>query len=464
MLKSALDDTVSNRRLWLLVAVPVAMIYLASAHWFYNSTDSVAAAWPAWSLAHHGTPRLDRIHDLPINSWIRAVNGHIVSNRTLGVVLAGVPTAALLSWTGLSVVSLSTVAAALFSAAAVANTTLLLRALTCARAAVTGAAVLAFGTAMWTVAGAELWTHGPDAFWLTLGLLLLQRRRHWLAGLAVAPAAMTRPHLAVAVAALGVILAITRRQWKLLPALGIPALLALVCVVTYNWFLFGHPTLAGGAYAYAASNVVGAGGASGSDQLHAFLVALAGNFVSPIHGLLVYSPIVLILLAGGRSGWRRLPDWGRAAAVAGVAYLAVQCRVNGFQGGFDYYGNRLMLEPLVLATPLLFMTGVDLWQRGHRAIVAIPAYLSCAIAFIGATLAHIITIPWNAPSWTTWTVADVVEKAGIKFIPVAALIVLLPVLVLMQQRDRATRRSRPADLKALGLEERDQRRAAAARA
>jgi hypothetical protein len=302
-------DKIRDSRLWLLVFVPVAILYLLSAHWTLNNADSIAAAWPAWALVHHGTLHLEHVAHLPINPWfMRGAHGHLVSSRMPGVSLISVPMQVVFGWTRLDPMAPSVATASVVAAAAAANMTLVLRRISNARVALVGGLVLAAGTCLWTVAGAELWAHGPDALWLSAILLAVTRSRFWLAGFFGTAAVLTRPHLVVAIMCIGLAVAIGRRTVRPLIAVGLPAAMGLVGVIAYNWYLFGTATLSAGSYSYAGTTVIRGTGSTFGSSLHAWSDSAAGMLVSPSRGLLAYTPIVLVALFALRSSWRELPD------------------------------------------------------------------------------------------------------------------------------------------------------------
>src|SRR5438874_13601390 len=119
----------SGRGLWLGVFTLFTTVYALTAHWTFPGLDTEAAAWPAWSLVHHGTVNLAGVAHLPANSWFIHAHGQVLSNRTIGVVLAGVPVNALLGWTGITPAAAAALTAVLLSAAAVATTAVVLRSL-----------------------------------------------------------------------------------------------------------------------------------------------------------------------------------------------------------------------------------------------------------------------------------------------------------------------------------------------
>lgn len=442
LVKSVAADTISDRALWLLIALPVAAVYLVSAHWTMNNADSVAAAAPAWTLVHMGTLHLENAHSLYINPWyMHGAHGHLVSSRMPGVIFIGVPMQAALAWSGLGAMAPSVATASLVAAAAVANMTLLLRRLSNARLAVIGGVVVAFGTAMWTVAGAELWTHGPDVLWLSAGLLALAKRRVLLAGLLFAPAAATRPHLVVVIAIVGLFVAWSRRSLWPLFQLGIPAFAGLGAVVAYNMYAFGEKTLSAGSYQYATHNAISGYAGPTTSMWHTWGTTLAGLLFSPMRGVLPYTPLVLLALVGLRESWRQLPDWARGAALGGVAYLLVQARINSADGGFGYYGSRLTLETTFLLAPLVFVSARALWVRGHRGTVFVLTATSIVTQLAGAAFGRVMTVSLAADSWHTWLPWTVVRDNGGPAFALTGMTAALIVLAAI----RLVPRPRPAD-------------------
>jgi hypothetical protein len=135
------------------------------------------------------------------------------------------------------------------------------------------------------------------------------------------------------------------------PALKIGAgsLLGLGGLLWYNWWVWGEPSVSGGY------------GDAGVDQvLSTDFVAYGQNILSaaldPAHGLLPYSPFLLILIPGLREAWRNSPDWAKGATIGGIAYLLVQLKANRFSGGSGFVGYRYPLEALTAAAVVLFIS------------------------------------------------------------------------------------------------------------
>src|SRR5947209_9145498 len=82
----------SDRNTFLAILVLVAYVFSLTAHWTRHPINDAEAAYgPAWWFVHQGTFFLDRAPHLPKIAWFVHTHGHVVSNRTAGVILVGVP-------------------------------------------------------------------------------------------------------------------------------------------------------------------------------------------------------------------------------------------------------------------------------------------------------------------------------------------------------------------------------------
>lgn len=420
--------TSSARRTWLVVFFVCALPYLLTAHWYgINNSDTIAAAWPAYEFAHRQTFFLEDSVGLPFTPWFSDSGGHLVSNRMPGVILIGVPMQVLLLPLGLHALTPATLTAVLVTAAAMANLCVLLMKMGGdPKIAVAWSLALAFGTGFWPNASAELWTHGPDAFWLSLAMLAAHARRPWLVGAAMAPAVMTRPHLAVAAAAIGVSLAISSRSAATLVRVGLPSAAGLGALTWWNSWMFGDTTIAGG-YTYAGPAVT----STAASAWNAMGTSALGSLVSPLRGLLVFSPFVAIAVWAALRGLRHAPAWAAGAAVGGLGYQLVQWRVNAFMGGTGYYSYRLPLELLVLVSPLV-VVGYRRLANQRRGVQTLTGWL------VGVSVAfHAIGVFWFKPilgpaqerdPWRTWGVADAAVSRGTAGTLLATLLGILVIL------------------------------------
>lgn len=400
----------SGRGTWWGLFLGALVVYVATAHWGSGQiTDAIVASWPGWHFVHHGTFDLAGA-DLPQFPGLVEQGDRVIVTRSMGVVLAGVPGSALLAWTGASAETGGALSAVLMSAAAVANIGLALRSIVPARVALLSSAVLGLGTGMWTIASAELWGHGPDALWLSLAVLAVSRGSWWWAGFAMAPAIMTRPHLALTAAVIGIWLGAARRSLAPVVGVGIPSCLGLVLLQRWNAWYFGQSSVEG-AYTYAVDNATRAP----TDGLALWVENIAGTLISPMSGLLLYSPVVVVAAVAVARRGRCAPMWTWALAAGGLAYFLVQMRVSPhFDGGGSYYGNRYTIESLVLTTPLAAVA-LYRWAAGLRArilVIGAAASSSVGLYLYGAILPY-----WWVPirprsSWQVWYPYDVATYAG----------------------------------------------------
>src|SRR3954447_7461549 len=419
----------TDRGLWSVVAGVCALVYALTAHWRSPGLDSEAAAWPAWSLAHRGTLDLSGIAGLPYgNVWFLHAHGQILSNRTIGDVLTGVPVNLLLGWTGISAPAAAALTAVLVSAAAMATLALVLRPLA-GRWALPGVVAVALGTAVWTVSSEELWTHTGDVLWLSLILLALSRGRHLLAGLVFVPAILTRPHLAVAAVVIALWLAGSRRSARPLLAIGAPVAFGLVLLTGINASIFGHWSLSGGYGATGGYSVAATASGGLSASVSAVGTNILGALFSPRCGVFLYTPVVIVGLLGLRRGYRSAPDWTWAAAVGGGMYEVAQCKINRFTGGTLFFSNRLMIECLVLCTPLLLHCA-RAWMRTstRRQSFAFALLLtSVGIHTIGAVLPTLSGNGLDVHPWQQWFLLDTIRVAGYQGWLTAAVVSLVAV-------------------------------------
>ena len=98
-----------------------------------------------------------------------------------------------------------------------------------------------------------------------------------------------------------------------------------------------------------------------------------GFWISPDRGMLVWTPLILLMLPAVIRSWRNLPDWSTALVWAGLAYTVLQGTLNRFSGGDAFYGYRLTLELLACITPAFALSAA---RMGSRARAAFPYIVS----------------------------------------------------------------------------------------
>jgi alpha-1,2-mannosyltransferase len=378
-----------SRKAVAFAAVVVFGIYVATVARDIVVNDVLSASLGSWRIATTGQPWFD---GFPLGEIPRAPeqelwtgiasNGHVVVFRSPGAIAVGVP-AYLAAGRGTQVQDFSILPGAV-TAAFLATIALWLlwgavrRYQSDADAA---ACVLALGmtTPMWSVNANSLWTHSLTVFGIAGMSWAASRERWWLVGMFGGIGLWGRLHVALIVAILGLGLAIWRRRPSIALIAGITSAAFLVGAAAWSRWMYGgwdpqgpYPT--GGTYAQKT-----AGG-----HLWSQLVNQSGLWISLDRGMLVWTPILVLLLPALVRSWRTLPDWTRVLAVAGVAYSLVQGQLNGFTGGSTFYGYRLTLECLACIFPAVALSVRQMGQVA-KALAGPTLGLQLAAISIGAT-------------------------------------------------------------------------------
>ena len=330
------------------------LLYLATATFDQQqNVDALSTLVPAWQLASHGNVYADQYAGF--TPWFVQHGEHVVSNRLPGAILWATPFYLLLGRGGeFASVYPAAVASAAAATLAALFVYLAVRRLAGRRVGLVAAFAFALATPTWSVSADALWTHGTAQMALALSLVFAADDRLVAMGLAQAAAILTRPHLAVVAACMGIGAAIKARSLRPLIVVGLTSSLGLVALAIYYRLVYGTWTLSGG-YGSLGGYGETPGLSSVSERVNGtspFLRNVAEALVSPGRGLFVYSPFLLLLLPGLRAAWSTAPVWVRSAAVGGLVYAVVQLWGNGYSGE-DFFGYRFLLEPLTLWTPLL---------------------------------------------------------------------------------------------------------------
>jgi hypothetical protein len=234
-----------------------------------------------------------------------------------------------------------------------------------------GAALLfCLGTSAFSTAQA-LWQHPAVLLFLVIAIDSLarideadpggMRRPAMVAALCLSLAAAARPAVIPMTAVL--FLFLLSRARPLVGVLIGVALIPALGVALYNAFWFGAPWRFGPA------------GLSGR-FFSAFPESLAGLLISPARGLFVFTPLVLVALAGLLPRLR-LSSLARALGVAVLVHLAFISVWNEWHGG-ESFGPRMLTDLL----PALFFylpEGLAAWPKSGGAVAA----LSVAIQLLG---------------------------------------------------------------------------------
>lgn len=373
----------------LVVLTLLLPIYLATnTADLHQNRDGIASALPAWSIANRATVDLSGYED-PWLTWraggaVRQIwyvdtGERVVSNRPPGAIFWAVPFYWISPDSAEPTMVPAAVAASVAAATAMALLHMALRHLTTARMALAGALIAGLATPIWSVSSDALWQHGPSQMWLALSLVTAGAGNVYGTGTALALAVFTRPLTAVIAAATGILASVRRRTIKPVLVIGVISGLGAASLIAYNAIMFTTPSPTGGYGSYPVENIVGY-------TVGQYAHNLVGTLVSHTHGILIYSPFLVMLLPGLRAAWRAAPGWVRTAALAGLAYMLVQLRVNYFTGGDAFYGYRLPLEMLTMAAPLLFLSYQE-WvrrDRGRKLLFALAVLAALVMQIYGS--------------------------------------------------------------------------------
>lgn len=270
-------------------------------------TDMVWTVPIALSLIHEGNLDLDEFHYAHGDGRLRNVGEHWISYFPTSGSVVIAPIVALIERTlhsnksqGLYehlkyapdwdlVASLNHGIASLFAALTVTVIYLTSRLALNRSRALFLAAIVAFGTSLWSTASRDLWQHTISVFavaWVIYFLLRARDRSPWVlfwCGLATALAYVTRPTNSLLVL-LATAYIVIEHRWSIFFFLAGAAVIAAPFML-YNLEVFGSLLAP-----YFRPDRIG------SSPL--FWEAMAGNVISPARGLLVYSPLLLFSMYG----------------------------------------------------------------------------------------------------------------------------------------------------------------------
>ena len=386
----ARTSAASDGRAWLRVFMLVLPVFLLTAHYAVVSVDTLSSYVPAWHFVHHGNLWLEDMKHPPY--WSVQEAHHLVSNRTPGVILVNVPVYLLLFFLG-PVPLGGALTAAMLTAATVATLYVVARRVGSPDVALGVSMIAAFGTSLWSVASAEIWTHTVDALCLAVAMLFLTRNRYLAAGAVIGLSSTARPHIIVVAAVLGLYLAFHHRSLRPAVAVGVGSAPGFTSLLLLNHAVYGRWTVSGYA-GYVTQNLTSAGGGSGGSgragllaMAEHYLSNISGFLFSPLCGVLLYLPVSLLLVVAVRPAWRAAPAWCRGLLLGGVAYSLVQLKINSYVGGAAFYGYRLATELVICACPMAVFAYTHWAAQRHWRVTAVKslAMASVVIQAVGVT-------------------------------------------------------------------------------
>ncbi len=355
----------------------VALVYLLTIS-PDPSPDVFSADFAAGHLARTGDPVPD-IADFPAldhniirETWIvETADGREAVGRSPGVIAASVPAYWLLRPDGVTAIP-GGIAAALLTAGTVTLFHLTVRRHLGERRALLAAVVLGLTTPLWAVAADGMWPHTLTAFGIVGMAWAADRERWWVVGLLGGVVLWGRLHAAIICAVLGLGVALLRRRPAVAVRVGVGSTALLGLMSLWTHWMYGRWDPSSGYRAGDFTDNVALGWST--------VVNFSGFFVSPDRGLLVWTPLLLVLAPSLVRGWSDLPDWARVLAVAGGAYLAAQGLLVRFSGGDQFYAYRTSLELLVCLAPALALTAPRMGPPARRAFGPVAVLQAVLIA------------------------------------------------------------------------------------
>lgn len=403
-MSTSIRAVVRSPRAWgFFVFVGTLAVYLATYPRHVINADAFSATVESFRIATTGKPWLDGFdwsavahiipgYHLDLSPWVAAgAGGHAVAFRSPGATIASIPAywidAHLLGHHGYHFAP-GNVTACLLTALAMALFFLTVVHHVRFGAALAATLVLAFATPMWSVSAAFLWTHPITVLGIAGMAWAADRERWWLVGLFGGIGLWGRLHVAVIVAILGLGVAVWRRRPTPAVRAGVVSTVMLVLASVYSHWLYGSWNPAGG-YGSAPGEALATGNTGDSPVIGHGAVALLMNhlglWIAPDRGVLLFTPVLLILLPLVVLRWRELPDWSRVLAVGGLVYALVQGQIDGFTGGSGFFGYRLMLEPLMCAAPACVFAVRRLPRRLHYPVAMVVAVTWGAFTYAALT-------------------------------------------------------------------------------
>jgi hypothetical protein len=374
--------------------------------------DSVPAKNLPLSVLLHGNFYLDQLvtpGQKKIPYYLRESGGHYVSDYPVGAALMALPFYVPSVVCG--VIPSSRVFAELekVSAATIVALSALLLYLAAVRVTTNWMAMLltfvyAFATTSLSVSSQALWQHGPAQLALAAAIYCLVRARddpRWAgyAGLPLAFEVITRPADALIAAPLGLYVLIYYRReiWTFITA-AIPPLLFQLW---YSAIYFGSPLriqfltepTSVGSQTVAPSGLWTTSLANG----------LSVTMLSPGRGLLFYSPIFILSLAGLGLAWRKNGDMLlRYLGVGAILTILLIAKWHKTSGG-ESFGPRLLADLTPIMAFALFPLAVSI---RNRRVLAVAFAMLCAWSVTANASGAFISYR----GWNQWALNDADQR------------------------------------------------------
>ena len=241
------------------------------------------------------------------------------------------------------------------------------------RQAALAAVVFGFATPVWSVAANGVWPHTITVFGICGMAWASATGRWWWVGIFGGVTLWGRLHAALIVAVLGLLVGLRRRSPGIVLKVGVASVAFLVPMSLWTHWMYGtwNPTASYDTTVFQ----------DYAEQNRLSIVNQLGFWVAPDRGILVWTPLVLILVPALVRSWRQLPDWSQSLVWGGLAYTILQGVLNRFSGGDVFYGYRLGLEMLACATPALALSTPRMGRVARALLGPVIALQLLAISY-----------------------------------------------------------------------------------
>ena len=265
-------------------------VYLPTASRGSTSVDVFDSALASWRIADTGAPWLE---DFDLDSLGKdteqverfigtAANGHVVVNRSPGVIAASVP-AYVLASSGTFSTTPQALTAGLLAALAVMLMYLALVTRLSPRIAAVATAVFGLTTPVWSVAADGMWPHTLTILGISGMAWAAATERWWLVGVFGSIALWGRVHVSIVVAVVGLGVAWSRRRPGVAVTVGAISAVGMLTAMVWTHWMYGRWSPTGG---YQATDVMERVGTADGNSAWGQVTNEAGLFISPDRGLL----------------------------------------------------------------------------------------------------------------------------------------------------------------------------------
>lgn len=393
-------------RVSLLVVVLAAVTVTLTATNRMTDSDAMGTLLAAESLVRGYGLTLDHYPDLVksvLGSRVESVDGHLYYFFPIGTSLLVAPVVGLLGAFGQEMVAVDDKVQVALAAAAAAAVVLLSYAL--ARrfvgswSALLLAAAFWFGTSFASTGATALWSHDFGAVFSLASLFFLvralqERALRWVvwSGALAAASWIIRPQLLILALVVLVVLA-----WRWPRSLGF--FMAPWLAASAVFMAFSQATVGSLLPNYYLPQRLEGG---------ALWEAMAGSMVSPGRGILLFSPLLIVILLL-LANWRSRSRDEQALVLLGLGWLVLQwvavSRFPHWWGGWGF-GPRLMMDAL----PGLLLAVAVLWPRSFKTVLAKVAVV--AFAALAAVSVWINTVQGLYNPYTRlWYVQQSIDQS-----------------------------------------------------